>query len=68
MSFIFRLEDYARYQERVGGATYVDVTRRTDPARIQRVWDNLRTLIDAYGAPWMVQLWTQQFSVWRYGV
>lgn len=59
MSFVFRLEDYARYQERVGGATYVDVTRRTDPARIERVWDNLRALIDTYGAPWVVQLWTK---------
>ena len=59
MSFVFRLEDYARYRERVGGATYVDVTRRTDPARIQRVWDNLRALFDAYGAPWVVQLWTK---------
>ena len=59
MSFVFRLEDYARYQARVGGATYVDVTRRTDPARIQRVWDNLQALVDAYGAPWVVQLWTK---------
>ncbi len=59
MSFVFRLEDYARYRERVGGATYVDVTRRTDPARIQRVWDNLGALVDAYGPPWVVQLWTK---------
>jgi hypothetical protein len=59
VSFIFRLEDYARYLERVGGATYVDVTRRTDPARIERVWDNLSAVIDAYGAPWVVQLWTK---------
>jgi len=59
MGFIFRLEDYARYRERVGGATYVDVTRRTDPARIERVWDNLRAVVNAYGAPWMVQLWTK---------
>jgi hypothetical protein len=59
MSFIFRLEDYARYRERVGGATYVDVTRRTDPARIQRVWDHLGALADTYGPPWVVQLWTK---------
>lgn len=59
MGFVFRLEDYARYQVRVGGATYVDVTRRTDPARIERVWDNLRAVIETYGAPWIVQLWTK---------
>ena len=59
MSFVFRLENYARYRERVGGATYVDVTRRTDPARVQRVWDNLQALVDAYGPPWVVQLWTK---------
>jgi hypothetical protein len=59
MGFVFRLEDYASYQERVGGATYLDVTRRTDPARVERVWDNLQAVIDAYGAPWVVQLWTK---------
>ena len=59
MGFIYRLEDYARYRERVGGATYIDVTRRTDPARIQRVWDNLQAVTDTYGPPWTVQLWTK---------
>ncbi len=59
MSFVFRLEDYPRYLERVGGATYIDVTRRTDPARIERVWDNLHAVVRAYGAPWIVQLWTK---------
>jgi len=59
MSFVFRLEDYASYVERVGEATYLDVTRRTDPARIERVWENLQAVFDAYGAPWVVQLWTK---------
>ncbi len=59
MSLVFRLEDYAGYLARVGGATYVDMTRRTDPARIERVWENLRAVIDAYGAPWVVQIWTK---------
>jgi hypothetical protein len=59
MGFVFRLDDYPRYLERVGGATYIDVTRRTDPARIGQVWDNLRAVVDAYGAPWIVQLWTK---------
>jgi hypothetical protein len=59
MGFVFRLEDYPRYLERVGEATYVDVTRRTDPARIQGVWDNLHAVVEAFGAPWVVQLWTK---------
>jgi hypothetical protein len=59
MSLVFRLEDYGRYRERVGPATYVDVTRRTDPARIERVWEHLRAVLEAFGAPWVVQLWTK---------
>lgn len=59
MGLLFRLEDYPRYLERVGGATYIDVTRRTDPARIAQVWANLEAVVDAYGAPWIVQLWTK---------
>lgn len=59
MSFVFRLEDYPRYLERVGRATYVDVTRRTDPACIERVWDNLTAVTKVYGAPWIAQVWTK---------
>ena len=59
MSLVFRLEDYGRYMERVGQATYLDVTRRTDPARIPQVWQNLEAVVQAYGAPWVVQLWTK---------
>ena len=59
MSLVFRLEDYGRYEQRVGAATYVDVTRRTDPACIQRVWENLSSVVEVYGAPWIVQLWTK---------
>jgi hypothetical protein len=59
MGFVFRLEDYASYVERVGEATCLDVTRRTDPARIERVWENLQAVIDANGAPWVVQIWTK---------
>ena len=59
MSFAFRLEDYARYLERAGDATYLDVSRRTDPARVERVWENLRALVRSYGPPWIVQLWTK---------
>ncbi|MFC2031624.1 hypothetical protein ACFLWA_12970, partial [Chloroflexota bacterium] len=62
MGFVYRLEDYARYVERVGNATYVDVTRRTDPARIERVWDNMEAVVDTYGAPWVVQLWTKDVA------
>lgn len=59
MGFVFRLEDYTGYLQRVGRATYIDVTRRTDPARIARVWGNLYAVVRAYGAPWIVQVWTK---------
>jgi hypothetical protein len=59
MGFVFRLEDYSLYLERVGGATYLDVTRRTDPARIQRAWENLAAVFETFGPPWIVQLWTK---------
>lgn len=59
MGFVFRLEDYPRYIQRVGGATYIDATRRTDPARIDQVWSNLYAVVRSFGAPWMVQLWTK---------
>jgi hypothetical protein len=62
MGFAFRLEDYARYLEQAGEATYLDVTRRTDPARVEKVWDNLRAVVRSYGAPWIVQLWTKDAS------
>jgi hypothetical protein len=59
MSLAFRLEDYSLYLERAGDATYLDVTRRTDPARIEKVWDHLRAVVRTHGAPWVVQLWTK---------
>ena len=59
MSLVFRLEDYARYLARVGGAAYIDITRRTDPARVDRVWANLYAVVRAYGAPWIAQVWTK---------
>lgn len=62
MSLVFRLENYPRYLERVGEATILDMTRRTDPARIERVWDNLRAVTGAYGAPWILQLWTKDIA------
>jgi hypothetical protein len=59
MGLVFKLEEYGRYLERVGGAAYIDVTRRTDPARIAQVWANLEAVVDAFGAPWIVQIWTK---------
>jgi len=58
MGFVYRLADFARYRERVGDATYVDISRRTDPARIPRLWENLREVVETYDAPWVVQVWT----------
>ena len=59
MGLYYRLADYARYREAVGEATYVDISRRTDPGRIPAVWANLREVVDAHGAPWVVQVWTK---------
>ncbi len=59
MPLNYRLEDYSRYRERVGEATYLDLTRRTDPARIPQVWDHLREVVDAYGPPWVLQILTK---------
>ena len=59
MPLSYRLEDYARYRDRVGEATYLEMTRRTDPARIPEVWDHLREVVDAYGPPWVLQILTK---------
>ncbi len=62
MPFAFRLEDYARYREQVGDATYIDLTRRSDPARLPQGWVNLRQVLAAYGPPWVVQIWTKDIA------
>ena len=59
MGLVYRLADYGPYLEQVGDATYIDVTRRTDPARVPLVWENLRQVVDNFGAPWIVQVWTK---------
>lgn len=62
MGLLYRLEDYERYRAMVGGATYIDITRRTDPACAPQVWENLRMVVETYGAPWVVQLWTKNIA------
>ncbi len=62
MAFSYRLEDYVRYRQQVGEATCVDISRRTDPARVARVWENLQEIYDACGAPWIVQILTKDVS------
>ena len=59
MGLCYRLEDYAVYREAVGEATYVDITRRSDPARVPAAWSNLGEVAARYGAPWVVQIWTK---------
>jgi len=59
MPFSYRLQDYLRYREQVGEATYIDITRRSDPARFPSFWANLREIISACGAPWIVQVWSK---------
>ena len=55
----YRLADYEPYLTQVGEASIIDVSRRTDPARIARLWDNLAEVVRTYGPPWVVQLWTK---------
>ena len=62
MPLAYRLEDYAAYQRRVGPTTCVDVTRRTDPARVPKVWDNLSQVISRHGWPWIIQFWTKEIG------
>jgi hypothetical protein len=62
MPFAFRLADYARYREQVNGATYIDLTRRSDPACHRQCWDNLRQAVAAYGQPWVLQVWTKDIA------
>jgi hypothetical protein len=62
MPFAYRLADYGRYREQVGEATYIDITRRTDPARNPQAWENLGEILTTYGAPWVVQLWTKDIQ------
>ncbi|MHB0858618.1 MAG: DUF1848 family protein [Anaerolineae bacterium] len=59
MAFAYRFEHYQRYQALVGSATYIDISRRTDPARIQGPWENLHEILSRCGAPWVVQVWTK---------
>jgi hypothetical protein len=59
MGLVFRLDEYPRYLGRVGDASVLDLTRRTDPACIDRVWVHLQAIVDSYGPPWILQLWTK---------
>jgi hypothetical protein len=59
MPFTFSLAGYGEYADRVGAATYIDMSRRTDPACIPKVWQSLQQVELAFGAPWMLQLWTK---------
>ncbi|MHB1295847.1 MAG: DUF1848 family protein [Anaerolineae bacterium] len=59
MGFAYRFEDYARYQSIVGPATYIDISRRTDPARVAGPWQHLQEIVTRCGAPWVVQVWTK---------
>lgn len=51
MPLTYRLADYAAYWGHAGEASYVDVSRRTDPARVPLVWANLWEATDAYVVP-----------------
>lgn len=59
MPFTFSLADYGKYASRVGAATYIDMSRRTDLACIPQIWQSLDQVMAEYGPPWVLQLWTK---------
>jgi len=59
VALAYRLADYAAYRKAVGSATVIDISRRTDPARIPQVWANLCEVLDHHPAPWVAQIWTK---------
>ena len=59
MPFTFSLTDYGKYVSRVGDATYIDMSRRTDLACIPQIWQSLDQVVAEYGPPWVLQLWTK---------
>lgn len=59
MPLAYRSADYQRYLEEVGAATYIDISRRADPACIPEIWRNLQQVVEEYGPPWVVQIWTK---------
>lgn len=52
-------EYYEKYLATVGDATYIDITRRTDPGCTDQPWIALENIFHEYGAPWIVQIWTK---------
>lgn len=59
MPFTFSLAEYGKYVSRVGAATYIDMSRRTDLACIPKIWQSLDQVVTEYGPPWVLQLWTK---------
>ena len=59
MPLSFSLASFGQDKARVGEAVYIDLTRRTDPARSPLSWLALRQVLDTFGAPWVLQLWTK---------
>lgn len=50
---------YLEYLALVGHATFVDISRRTDPGRSGQPWQALSFIADTYGIPKVVQIWTK---------
>lgn len=62
MSLVFRRDHIPLALARLGEATVLDVTRRTDPARVDGPWENLRAVLEHCPVPWIVQLWTKDLE------
>ena len=50
---------YREYLALVGDATFVDIARCTDPARTEQPWNSLLFIVENFGWPQVVQIWTK---------
>jgi hypothetical protein len=50
---------YLEYLALVGDATFVDISRKTDPGRSGQPWQALSFIAETYGFPKVVQIWTK---------
>lgn len=53
------LRAYREYLKLAGDAAFIDVARSTDAACCDQPWESLKTLIDAFGVPRVIQIWTK---------
>lgn len=53
------LRFYRDYLCLVGDGTFVDISRRIDPARVSQPWESLERVSREFGVPRVIQIWTK---------